>query len=525
MTSSASCSFLEPPIDLVVSSCSSKDAETWRYSSILVSKFIPCHRHVVIVPSADVPLFKKITPIGCTVVDESIYTDKFYDYLRAKINASSCPKSRIGWYVQQFVKLMALSELHPNEIGLIWDADTLPIKHLRFIDQTGCLYFYTSREKHEPYFNLIHNLLKISRLYEKSFIAQCIPAKGQWIADLVFMLESRNAHQNWIYELIDAVNFREYSGFSEYELLGNFFMANYPDQFQPCNRRWSRAGQFIMPSPSLTRSKAFNRIYGVFFDFIAFEKSSSYELAFRRRLRFLKEQAKYFLPNRNDNYIQKFLEKYFTGEKSRCILQVGSNDGIQDDYIREHLINNHKDQFFLVEPLPYYVEKLKALYNNYTNVSIVPAAVADMGKIADFYYIDPEIADEMNGDGPMNDWAHGQGSFDISTVRRWIIKNSFRGKKYRKNIDRYIGAIKKTAVDLVRIEDIIPHGPNTLLCIDVQGAVMNVVSSLGESRPKFIIIEDDMGGGGKVKQLLLSMGYKYKGGKRVKLYEFFGLPK
>ena len=37
--------------------------------------------------------------------------------------------------------------------------------------------------------------------------------------------------------------------------------------------------------------------------------------------------------------------------------------------------------------------------------------------IKELYFIKPAVADQMNGDGPMNNWAHGQGSFDKKIIK------------------------------------------------------------------------------------------------------------
>jgi len=44
----------------------------------------------------------------------------------------------------------------------------------------------------------------------------------------------------------------------------------------------------------------------------------------------------------------------------------------------------------------------------------------------------------MNGDGPFNNRAQGQGSFDRQFVEDSIKKNYFRGKSYQEKIPFYI---------------------------------------------------------------------------------------
>ena len=48
-----------------------------------------------------------------------------------------------------------------------------------------------------------------------------------------------------------------------------------------------------------------------------------------------------------------------------------------------------------------------------------------MNKKQKLYFIPPKVADQMNGDGPFNNWAHGQGSFNLDVVIYCIKKNIF----------------------------------------------------------------------------------------------------
>lgn len=137
------------------------------------------------------------------------------------------------------------------------------------------------------------------------------------------------------------------------------------------------------------------------------------------------------------------------------------------------------------------------------------------------YYIDPAVANEMNGNDLINNWAHGQGSFDEAIVKHWIKKNSFRGKSYRKNMNHYLNSILEISIDMIRLDSIMPSHPNLLLCIDAQGAELDILQSLGEKlKPRYIIVEDDAGRGRPVGEYLASLGYFYKGGRSDKVYKF-----
>ena len=130
----------------------------------------------------------------------------------------------------------------------------------------------------------------------------------------------------------------------------------------------------------------------------------------------------------------------------------------------------------------------------------------------------------MNGKGPHNNWADGQGSFDVEIVKYWIKKNSFRGYDYKKNIPKFIQSIKKESIITKKISSInIPPNHNTLLIIDVQGYELEVIESINwRYAPKHIIYEDDLkiynDRSNKIRNILRTRGYKYIGGKYDKIF-------
>ena len=99
---------------------------------------------------------------------------------------------------------------------------------------------------------------------------------------------------------------------------------------------------------------------------------------------------------------------------SGAIIQIGANDGVQNDFVRP-IIKNYSGKVLLVEPIPYYCSKLELLYKDKPNITILNAfigEVSDFEKSRTIYYIEPTVAGQMDGNGPADQWAHGQGSFD-----------------------------------------------------------------------------------------------------------------
>lgn len=183
------------------------------------------------------------------------------------------------------------------------------------------------------------------------------------------------------------------------------------------------------------------------------------------------------------------LDTFFIQKKIKFCLQIGANDGIMGDPIRKYLKNKSNLSAILIEPLDYYYEQLISLYKNRKEIKIMKNLVSNQRVVKKIYYIDPKIAGLMNGDGPNNNWAHGQGSFSKSFIINEIKKNYFRGIDYKKNINKFIQSIKFKKVKSIKISDIkISNNTQNLLVIDVQGFEYEVLKSINFKIQKFDLI-------------------------------------
>ena len=221
-----------------------------------------------------------------------------------------------------------------------------------------------------------------------------------------------------------------------------------------------------------------------------------------------------------------FIKEYLAIKKYANIIQIGAMDGVSNDPLRPYL-PFHKGNVILVEALNFYCEILNNLYSDQSNIKICNALVSSKESENKFFFIDPQIANEMDGNGPFNKWAHGQGSINKNTIIKWIYKNKFRGKKYIKNINKYIDSILETYIKSKTINSICKtYRIKTidLLVIDVQGAEYEVLKNLNsfDVKPKFIVYEDDSslsrGESIKLEKLLKTEGYLFLLGENDKLW-------
>ena len=221
--------------------------------------------------------------------------------------------------------------------------------------------------------------------------------------------------------------------------------------------------------------------------------------------------------------VQEFLDAYFASPDEKCVIQVGANDGIMCDPLRPYLAPSPERgiRAVLIEPIPYYFEKLKDLYAEYPNIRTLNVACGAKAGTTPLYFIDPNIADQMNGAGPANNWAHGQGSFDQNVVKYWIGRNKFRGNDYVSNIDRFYSSIRTIEVKVIRVADVelSRYSRNLLLVIDVQGFELEVVRGIDwRFPPAYILVESDLMQAGPLDGYLASKGYRYLCGQNDKVF-------
>ena len=255
-------------INELISVCCLKDLEAWAITSYFMVENISAQRYQVIVPDHEMAAFTKVSPSQFEVIGESRYTKQFREQLLSLLPASK--KDQFGWYLQQFIKLMAAKDNDPNDIVLIWDADTAPIAKMKFISSEGKLQFYKGAEHHEPYFETIRKLLALDKKVSFSFIAQCFPLKVVWLNELCNQLEEK-FQMPWLDAIMSQIDFNEGNGFSEYETLGTFISHHHTDEVAYSDRPWWRLGNTLLNHVAfLNKNRAME--LSEQYDFISFEK-------------------------------------------------------------------------------------------------------------------------------------------------------------------------------------------------------------------------------------------------------------
>jgi hypothetical protein len=250
----------------LITVCAPSHLPVWRIASRHVVANIAAERYCVIVPDASVKLFELHTPPQISVLPESDYTAPFAEVLRSKMPASK--KHRYGWYLQQFIKMEALSREKVGAISLIWDSDSVPLKRLSFI-QDNRIGHYCATEHHEPYFAVTKSLIGLPKLVPHSFIAQSFAIKAVWFEEFKTDIESRHG-KVWWQAIIDAIDFTQNSGFSEYETMGTFIASRHAQEMFKILRPWCRMGNTLIGSVGNLRDPRYRDTLKSL-DFITFE--------------------------------------------------------------------------------------------------------------------------------------------------------------------------------------------------------------------------------------------------------------
>ena len=485
--------------------------DVWRVASRAIPKYIDAERYRVIVPDSEVEIFRTNGSDLFVVEAETEFVSDFSGLLFDVIKEIN-PR-RYGWYLQQFIKIEALLRLgQEDRRGIIWDADTVPLRSIDFF-ASPAVEFFRGKEYHLPYFQTIDKLFAIDRIVPHSFIAQSFPYEPHWVR--AFCEELESSHQKpWWKAIIDSIDFQQKSGFSEYETLGNFIAHRFPGEWRWSDIPWERKGYTRFGSPAniaMEPGDANRQIAFAAFEIrdrernINSPKTSPLRQAMRSARAFTRLLRR---ANKPRDQLGELLSAVFASELPLTVIQVGANDGVQNDFLRPYLAEPGNYRAVLVEPIPQYFRMLQELYPDRDDIELRNVACGAKRGSINLFDIPDKVAVQMNGSGPPNDWAKGQGSSSRATVVYWIWKNAFRGDAYVAKIPDWIASIRRTKVPVVETQELLAGVEgDVLLVVDVQGMEWEVLRGLSqENLPKWVVIEEDTGDR-RAREELATLGY------------------
>jgi len=224
----------------VITMCSWKHSAVWKLTSSLVPKFINASEYFVYVPEKEIKSFKKITPSDYRIESQEGLGSEYRQTLWNKLILSN-NKDRYGWYLQQFLKIDALI-MNANQNSIIWDADCVPVKKLLFFNSYNIPLYMAAEEINDHYFRNIKLLLGLDRIQKQSFVIPGFPILKNWPLDFIAEIEQRN-QKSWYDAILDSIDFKLKSGFSETETLGTWIANRHPNDWATTQLNWERSGQ------------------------------------------------------------------------------------------------------------------------------------------------------------------------------------------------------------------------------------------------------------------------------------------
>ena len=277
-----------PVIDEVISVCSIKDIDVWTVAAKRIVQFISAKQYTVIVPDTQVEIFSAVTKAPYKVKPES----QFVGSLKEKIVQTLTPENqdRVGWYLQQFVKISAVLTHDDRDVVLIWDADTVPLKKLEFINSQGQFIYYKGDEYRKSYFDFIERALGLKRTQNFSFIAQSLILKVSWAHELTNAL-TQSAQLPWIDSVLSFLDKAEPAGFAEFETLGSWIWSHHREEILISERPWYRNGLSLVGNPLKLSQSVWNGL-AKSYDFIGFERWDEL-VGLRKRLKRIARRYQY----------------------------------------------------------------------------------------------------------------------------------------------------------------------------------------------------------------------------------------
>ena len=190
---------------------------------------------------------------------------------------------RIGWYVQQFIK-MKFSQICEDEYYLLWDSDTIPTKKIELFSADGKPYFDLKTEYHKPYFDTIERILPgCKKQITLSFISEHMLINTHYMREMISEIERNEAlaGDNFMEKILNAINPQDIcnSGFSEFETFGTYMQNRHPDFYSLRNWKSMRYGAFFFNNTGGGITKTQLDWLSKHYDAISLEKGHNLSLA------------------------------------------------------------------------------------------------------------------------------------------------------------------------------------------------------------------------------------------------------
>ena len=155
--------------------------------------------------------------------------------------------------------------------------------------------------------------------------------------------------------------------------------------------------------------------------------------------------------NRRSNIRDSVYRKTLTAFEGKDItfLEIGACDGVFPvDVLYPHAYTNKNWKGVMVEPVPYYFEKLKENYDHRDNIQFINAAISDTDGEIDMFIIPPEVIDS----GVVPRHAMGVSRVDGSTFKPNVSGHAVKITVDSITLDTLIERTNLTHIDVLQID-------------------------------------------------------------------------
>jgi hypothetical protein len=191
-----------------------------------ISKYLIPNTNKITILSDGIPA-SLLTEYGLDYIHESAVFDDMTRKKMPKIIYND--EDRTGWYFQQFLKWEARKYSTTNDYVVV-DADTIFINPMILI-QDGEYVFYRSNKYHLPYLKTYEKLFGYFPEKQMSYIADFMIFNTGIIDEIIARIEKINTTQKWYEIILNAIDKKELSSFSEFETYGYYMNKYYPTLF------------------------------------------------------------------------------------------------------------------------------------------------------------------------------------------------------------------------------------------------------------------------------------------------------
>jgi len=268
----------------IVTTCKRRDTPILEITARQLLKLVHCHALFVIAPERDCAAIRRRLGSAAKVIAEDDFIPSMTMAGLRRLNVPNFPGiGAAGWYFQQFLKLQFAFVEPADDFYLMWDADTVPLRPLRFFDDEGRMLLTKAAEHHAPYFETYRNVLGTEANSEFSLITQHMVVQKSVAREMLARIEQHvPGADTWPWKIMRSLPATGDNLFSEFETYGHYIKNFYPDRIRFISRNWRRDPRqnegCALPTPADLAALARD------YDYAAFERADRGWRLWGRRL-------------------------------------------------------------------------------------------------------------------------------------------------------------------------------------------------------------------------------------------------